>query len=173
VVKGIVRKFTNYGAFIELKDGIEGLLHIKDISWTKRISHPSDELKTGQEIECKLLSIDQETHRLSVGLKQMSEDPLKKFVEEHAIGDIIPNATITRVLDKGLVVEVGVDGFIPYSQMQDPPKELQREYSIGDKITVRLIEINEEKRRFVFSQTEYEPAVEKKESADSEEKDNS
>jgi len=173
VVKGIVRKFTNYGAFIELEDGIEGLLHIKDISWTKRISHPSDELKTGQEIECKILSIDQETHRLSVGLKQMSEDPLKKFVEEHAIGDIIPNATITRVLDKGLVVDVGVDGFVPYSQMQDPPKELQGEYSIGDRITVRLIEINEEKRRLVFSQTEDEPAVEEKESADSEDKDNS
>ncbi|MDO9576055.1 MAG: S1 RNA-binding domain-containing protein, partial [bacterium] len=74
---------------------------------------------------------------------------------------------------KGLVVDVGVDGFVPYSQMQDPPKELQGEYSIGDRITVRLIEINEEKRRLVFSQTEDEPAVEEKESADSEDKDNS
>lgn len=173
VVKGVVRKFTNYGAFVELEDGIEGLLHIKDISWTKRISHPSDELRTGQEIDCKVLSIDEETHRLSVGLKQMREDPLKKFVEEHAIGDIIPNARITRVLDKGLVVDVGVDGFVPYSQIQNPPKELQRAYSIGDKVTVRLIEINEEKRRLVFSQTEYEPVVEESERVDSEEKDDS
>ncbi len=173
VVKGIVRKFTNYGAFVELEDGIEGLLHIKDISWTKRIAHPSDELKTGQEIECKVLSIDEEIHRLSVGLKQMQEDPLKKFVEEHAIGDIIPNAVATRVLDKGLVIDVGVDGFIPYSQMQNPPKELQGKYSVGDKITVRLIEINEEKRRLVFSQTEYEPAVEEKASEDTDEKDDS
>jgi small subunit ribosomal protein S1 len=172
IVKGIVRKFTNYGAFVELEDGIEGLLHIKDISWTKRISHPSDELKTGQEIECKVLSIDEETHRLSVGLKQIQEDPLKKFVEEHAIGDIIPNTTITRVLDKGLVVDVGVDGFVPYSQMQNPPKELKGEYSVGDKISVRLIEINEEKRRLVFSQAEYEP-IEEEESVDDGEKDNS
>ncbi|MCK4329496.1 30S ribosomal protein S1 [candidate division WOR-3 bacterium] len=160
-VKGIIRKFTNYGAFVELEDGIEGLLHIKDISWTKRISHPADELKSGQEVECRVLSIDQETHRLSVGLKQIEEDPLKKFVEEHAIGDIIPDAIITRVLDKGIVVDIGVEGFVPYSQMQDPPSELRRRYSIGDNIAVRLIEINEEKRRLIFSQSGYEPLLEK------------
>ncbi len=170
-VKGVVRKFTNYGAFVELEDGLEGLLHIKDISWTKRIAHPADELKSGQEIECKVLSIDENTHRLSVGLKQMVEDPLKKFVEEHAIGDIIPDAIITRVLDKGIVVDIGVEGFVPYSQMQSPPSELRRRYNIGDNLAVRLIEINESKRRLIFSQSGYEPLLEKEKAKEAEEEE--
>ncbi|MCD5383674.1 30S ribosomal protein S1 [candidate division WOR-3 bacterium] len=161
VVKGVVRKFTAYGAFVELEDGIEGLLHIKDISWTKRLSHPSDELRTGQDIECKVLSIDIEAQRLSLGLKQMEEDPIRKFVEEHAIGDIIPNVAITRVLDKGLVVDVGgVDGFVPYSHLTEQAGEIRQKYSVDERISVRVIEMDEERRRLIFSQSGYEPVIE-------------
>lgn len=161
VIKGVVRKFTGYGAFIELACGIEGLLHMKDISWTKRISHPSDELKIGEEIECKVLSIDASAHRLSVGLKQMDEDPMRKFMEEHAIGDIIPDVAITRVLDKGLVVDMGgVDGFVPYSHLAEQTGEIRQKYSVGDKISVRLIKMDEGRRRLIFSQSGYEPVIE-------------
>jgi predicted RNA-binding protein with RPS1 domain len=75
IVKGKVRNLTNYGAFVELEEGIDGLLHVSDMSWTRKISHPNEMLEKGQEIECKVLSIDQERRRIALGLKQLSEDP--------------------------------------------------------------------------------------------------
>jgi small subunit ribosomal protein S1 len=117
IISGKVRNLTNFGAFVELEDGIDGLVHISDMSWTRRINHPSEILKKGQQVEVKVLSIDKEKRRISLGLKQVGEDPWPSLVERYPF-----NATVTgpvaKAIDRGLIVIVDgeLEGFVPIGQ---------------------------------------------------------
>ncbi len=115
---GKVRNLTNFGAFVELEEGIDGLVHISDMSWTRRVVHPSEVLKKGDKVDVVVLSIDKERRRISLGLKQVSEDPWPTLAERY-LPDMIVKGKVVRLLDRGVIVDLedGLEGFIPLSQL--------------------------------------------------------
>ena len=155
IVAGKVRGFTNFGAFVELEDGVEGLIHVRDFSWTKRIEYPSDVLRRRERIKCKVLAIDKENHRISLGLKQLTEDPFEIFCKSHSIGDLV-EGKIATILDKGIVVDVGIDGFVPFSHLvREGPRRISDRYKVDETLKLKLIEMNEERRKVILSEKEY------------------
>ena len=118
-VKGKVKNMTNYGAFIEIEPGIEGLLHVNDISWTKKLAHPSPELNKDQEVECVILEIDRERQRISLGMKQLSEDPWLKEIPEKLKKGTVLDGKVTKVTNFGVFVEIldGLEGLLHVSEM--------------------------------------------------------
>jgi predicted RNA-binding protein with RPS1 domain len=117
-VRGKVRNLTNFGAFVELEEGIDGLVHVSDMSWTKRVAHPSEVLKKGDTVEVVVLSIDKEHRRISLGLKQVSDDPWPELAGQFPSGMEI-SGTINRLFDRGAIVDLGngIEGFVPLSQL--------------------------------------------------------
>jgi small subunit ribosomal protein S1 len=118
---GRVRNLTNYGAFVEIEEGIDGLLHVSDMSWTKKISHPSEMLKKGEEIECVVLKVDQEKKRIALGLKQLQPDPWTQDIPTRFhIGDSVPG-TVTKITNFGVFVELeqGLEGLLHVSELAD------------------------------------------------------
>ncbi len=155
IVTGVVKSFSNFGAFIELEDGIEGLLHISDLSWTEHIEHAGDVLKKRQQIKCKVLNIDSKSQRISLGLKQIEDDPLLTLK-----GSISSNVKgkIKEIVEKGIVVKIPVEkykveGFIPYSHLVQ--SSTQGKYNVGDELDIKLLEVDEERRRVILSEREY------------------
>ncbi len=144
-----VRNFTNFGVFVELEEGVDGLIHISDLSWTKKIKHPSEFTKVGAELEVCVLEIDKTNRRLSLGHKQLEENPWDVFETVFTV-DSIHEGTITEMMDKGAVVqlEYGVEGFAT-------PKHLQKEdgtqAKAGEKLQFKVIEFNKESRRIIVS----------------------
>ena len=144
-----VRNFTNFGVFVELEEGVDGLIHISDLSWTKKVKHPSEFTKVGQELEVCVLEIDKANRRLSLGHKQLEENPWDVFETVFTV-DSIHEGTITEMMDKGAVVqlEYGVEGFAT-------PKHLQKEDGSqakqGEKLQFKVIEFNKESRRIILS----------------------
>src|SRR5205085_499823 len=116
-IKGKVVSISDYGAFVELEEGIDGLVHVSDMSWTKRVAHPSEVLKKGDTVEVVILSIDKEHRRISLGLKQVSEDPWPLLAERFPSGMVLSGA-INRLFDRGAIVDLGdgIEGFVPLSQ---------------------------------------------------------
>ena len=116
--KGVVRNLTNFGVFVELDGGIDGLIHISDLSWTKKIKHPGEVLKKGQTIDVQILGLDVDQRRISLGFKQLNENPWEKFGDSFKVGTEV-EGKIVRLLDKGVIVELpfGVEGFVPTSQL--------------------------------------------------------
>jgi small subunit ribosomal protein S1 len=156
-ISGRVRNLTSFGAFVEIEDGIDGLVHISDMSWTKRITHPSEVLNKGDELDVVVLSIDKENHRISLGLKQTSENPWDRMKEQFPEGTEV-EGEVTQILDRGVVVNLDqdIEGFVPLSQLgwdelQSPDKVLRA----GDKIPLRVIEVVPSSRRIVLSVTSY------------------
>ena len=117
-LRGTVRNLTNFGAFVEIEEGIDGLVHISDMSWTKRIRHPSEVIKKGQELDIVVLNIDKERRRISLGHKQTIENPWAKLAVTYAVGNAV-EGTISRILERGVVVDLEgyVEGFVPVSQL--------------------------------------------------------
>ena len=156
-VKGKVVNLTSFGAFIQLEEGVEGLLHISDISWTRRIGHPKDVLDRGKMVECKVLSIDSDERRISLGLKQLREDPLNIFIQEYPINsDVI--GKIYEMLPRGVIVSLGkgLKGFIPFSHLiKKKMRKPDDRYSLGEKLKLKIIEIDEKRRNIVLSEKEY------------------
>jgi small subunit ribosomal protein S1 len=154
VIKGKVRNMTGYGAFIELEEGIDGLLHISDMSWTKKITHPSSMLKKGDEIEAIVLSVDQERKRVALGLKQLSEDMWATDIpEKYKIGDII-SGEVTKLTNFGAFVELedDLEGLLHISEMAENKVEKPEEIvNVGDKVTVMVINIDIEDRKIGLS----------------------
>ncbi|WP_409525108.1 30S ribosomal protein S1 [Nitrincola sp. MINF-07-Sa-05] len=148
VIKGVVKNLTDYGAFIEL-GGIDGLLHITDMAW-KRVKHPSELLSIGQEIDVKVLKYDPERKRVSLGLKQLHEDPWNQLVREKAVGDKV-KARVTNLTDYGCFAEIGdgVEGLVHVSEMDwtnrniHPSKVVQ----VGDEVEVMILDIDQQRRR--------------------------
>ncbi len=152
---GKVRNLTSFGAFVEIEPGIDGLVHISDMSWTKRIQHPSEIVRKGDDVEIVILSVDAENKRISLGLKQTQEDPWGELAGEYAPGMEI-SGPITRLQDKGVAVDLGndVEGFVPLSQigvtnLQNP----EDFFAEGDQLDMRVTEVDPENRRIVLEVT--------------------
>jgi small subunit ribosomal protein S1 len=152
--KGKVRNLTNFGAFVELEDGIDGLIHISDLSWTKKIRHPGEVLKKGDEIEVVVLNVDSDNRRISLGFKQIQDNPWDHFEEKYQPGTIV-QGKVVRLIEKGLLAELpdGVDGFVPMSQLAaDALSKPADRYQIDDVLTLSVLEFNKENKKIVLSE---------------------
>ena len=144
-----VRNFTNFGVFVEIEEGVDGLIHISDLSWTKKIKHPSEFTKIGNDIEVQVLEIDKDNRRLSLGHKQLEENPWDVFENIFTVGSI-HEGTITEMMDKGAVIalEYGVEGFAT-------PKHLVKEdgsqAKLDEKLDFKVIEFNKDSKRIILS----------------------
>jgi small subunit ribosomal protein S1 len=155
--KGIVRNLTNFGVFLELESGVDGLIHISDLSWTKKIRHPGELVKRGDEIEVVVLAVDKEQRRISLGHKQALENPWDKFEESFKVGSEV-EGKIVRHIEKGAIVELAgeVDGFVPHSHMSPVAlKNYVAHFPAGELLSFKVIEFDKEGKRIVLSLTEY------------------
>lgn len=162
-VEGKVRNLTAFGAFVELDEGIDGLVHISDMSWTKRLQHPNEMVKKGDTVRVKILSIDKENRRISLGVKQLVEDPWPMFPTIYPVGSDRSSVPVTRLLDRGLVVEIdpGVEAFVPIQFLGLPDlKKPEEAFKEGDSVPVRLIEVDKTARKIVGSVNDYMKARE-------------
>jgi len=149
--KGIVRNFTNFGVFVELEEGIDGLIYISDLSWTKKIKHPSEFTNVGDTLEVEVLELDVEGRKLSLGHKQTTENPWDKYETEFALGTV-HTATISDVVDKGATIDFNEDitAFIPQRHLE---KEDGKKLGKGDEAEFKIIEFNKDFKRVVASHT--------------------
>lgn len=150
--KGIVRNFTNFGVFVELEEGVDGLIYISDLSWTKKIKHPREFCNTGEKIEVIVLELDVENRKLSLGHKQLTENPWNKYENEFAL-DTIHNSEIFEIVPKGATVKFNDDviAFIPSRHMvKEDGSKLQR----GESVDLKVIEFNKDSKRVVLSHTQ-------------------
>ncbi len=152
-VTGKVRALKDFGAFVEIEEGIEGLIHNADMSWTKRIKHPREELKKGQEVETIILGIDQENRRITLGLKQTQEDPFYSISRELKEGDVI-KAKIVDLPKPGVVVQLnyGIEGFVPMNHLARGGKKAKEKYVIGEELELKVIRVDVEHRRIALSE---------------------
>ncbi len=146
-----VRNFTNFGVFVEIEEGIDGLIHISDLSWTKKIKHPGEFTQVGADIEVVVLEIDKENRRLSLGHKQLEENPWNEFEGQFAI-DTIHKGTVTELTDKGAIVSLGenIDGFAPAKQLV---KEDGTTLKAGETADFKVIEFSKATKRITLSHT--------------------
>ncbi|MCF7912297.1 MAG: 30S ribosomal protein S1 [Candidatus Cloacimonetes bacterium] len=167
-LKGKIKSLTPFGAFVEIEENIEGLIHISDISWTKRIYHPREIFSKGQEIEVKVLSIDSTLHRIALGVKQLTRDPWENLDEFLPINTEI-SATIVKIISKGILVDVSVDdnlveGFVPLSHLAIPGlKKADIVFEVKEQLPLKIIELDLENRRLILSVKAYFFARDKKE----------
>ena len=149
--KGVVRNFTNFGVFIELEEGVDGLVYISDLSWTKKVKHPSELLTLGEEIEVVVLELDVEGRKLSLGHKQTQDNPWDKYADEFALNSIHKTA-ITEIVDKGATIKFNEDviAFVPQRHME---KEDGSKLTKGEEAEFKIIEFNKEFKRVVASHT--------------------
>ena len=156
VIKGKVRNIAAFGAFIELKEGVDGLVHISDMSWTKKINHPGELLKKNDTIDVKVLDIDVEKRRISLGIKQLTDDPWTGLSKQFAVG-VETECEVARILDRGMIVNLtdSVEGFIPLNQLGqdvDHPSEIHK---VGEKIFAEVVEFDLEGRKIILSISDY------------------
>ncbi|TMQ56794.1 MAG: 30S ribosomal protein S1 [Candidatus Eisenbacteria bacterium] len=152
-VKGKVRNLTNFGAFVELEEGIDGLVHVSDMSWTKRVAHPSEVLKKGDTVEVVILSIDKEHRRISLGLKQVSDDPWPELAERFPASMEVKGSVI-RLFDRGAIVDLGdgIEGFIPLSQIGiDDLKRPGDAFETGEELTMKVTRVDVPNHRLILS----------------------
>ncbi len=161
-ISGKVRNLTSFGAFIEIEPGIDGLIHISDMSWTKRVQHPSEVVKKNDEVEVMILNIDPENKRISLGLKQLQDDPWLGIAEAHPVGMDI-EGRIARYQDSGLVVDLGKDleGFVPQSQLPlAEGQSVEQETTIRQPVALKVLEVDPIHHRIVLAATEFLPMPE-------------
>ena len=154
LVKGVVRNLTNYGAFVEIDDGIDGLLHVTDMSWTRKVTHPSEMLEKGQEVECKVLSVDQQRRRIALGLKQMADDPWTTDIPGRYKSADVVQGTVTKITHFGVFVglEDGLEGLLHISEISDDKVENAEEVvKVGDQIEVKILRVDVEERKIGLS----------------------
>lgn len=152
-VKGKVRNWTQYGAFVELEDGIDGMIHVTDLSWTRRPAHPSECLQKGQEVEAIVLDVNPKEQRISLGLKQAQTDPWADIVSKYAVGAII-KGKVSKVASFGAFVELeeGVDGLVHISQISDQRIEKVKDaLQIGQEVEARVVKVDRGERRIGLS----------------------
>jgi small subunit ribosomal protein S1 len=162
-INGKVRNLTSFGAFVEIEPGIDGLIHISDMSWTKRVQHPSEVVKKGDAVDVVILNIDAENKRISLGLKQAEEDPWLKIGETYPIGMELRGRSV-RLMDKGVVVDLGndIEGFVPISQLGIPdienPGDAVKE---GQVLELKVLEVDPIHHRIVLAVIGYpdEPII--------------
>ena len=152
-VKGKVRNFTNYGAFVELEEGVDGMIHVSDMSWARKINHPSEVLKKGDEVEAIVLEVSPENQRISLGLKQAQEDPWAGISGRYRIGQLI-KGKVSKLASFGAFVELeeGVDGLVHISQISDDHVAKIRDVlQPGQEVEARVIKIDPIDRRIGLS----------------------
>ena len=155
--RGAVRNITNFGVFVELEPGVDGLVHISDLSWTKKIRHPGEFVKKGEEIDVVILGIDLDQRRISLGHKQVRDNPWDVFSEDYRVG-VQTQGRIVRIIEKGVIVELpqGVDGFVPTSQLSFAPvKNIADFFRVDENLPLRVIEFDKEAKKIVLSAVEY------------------
>src|SRR5512146_175720 len=158
-LKGKVRNLTSFGAFVEIEPGIDGLIHISDMSWTKRVQHPSEVVKKGDEVDVLILNVDAENKRISLGLKQAQDDPWLRIGETYPVGTEL-RGRVLRLMDKGVVVDIGndIEGFIPMSQLGIPelhnPADAVKE---GQAVDLKVLEVDPIHHRIVLAATNFPP----------------
>ena len=156
VVEGAISNIVDFGAFVDL-DGIDGLIHISELSWS-HVNHPSEVVSIGDVVKVKVLDIDHDRQRISLGLKQTQEDPWQKVIDTHAIGDVL-EGTVTKIVSFGAFVEIynGVEGLVHISELSEQHVENPRQVlNEGDVVRVRILEIDTERRRLSLSAKQVE-----------------
>ena len=162
--KGSVRNITNFGVFVELEQGVDGLIHISDLSWTKKIRHPGEMVKKGDQIEVVILDVDVQQRRISLGHKQVNENPWDSFAEIYKV-DAETEGKVVRIIEKGVIVELpmGVDGFVPVSQLATTQiRNIAEMFHLGDTLPLKVIEFDKESKKIVLSAVEYLKGKEQK-----------
>lgn len=152
-VKGIVRNLTEFGAFVELEEGIDGLIHVSDMSWTRKVSHPKDVLKKGQEVEAQVLMVDQVNRKLSLGLKQLGMDPWEEVASKLSNGALV-SGTVTKVASFGVFVEIekDVEGLLHISETDLASAQLlETSYPVGKKLHTKIVKIDVPSRKIALS----------------------
>lgn len=152
-IKGPVRNLTAYGAFVELEEGIDGMVHVSDMSWTRKINHPSEVLKKNDEVEAIVLSIDKANQRVSLGLKQLEDDPWSHIDERFKVGDLV-KGTVAKIASFGAFVNLDgdIDGLIHISQLSEEHVEKVKDViKVGDEIEARVIKVDKVERRIGLS----------------------
>jgi small subunit ribosomal protein S1 len=156
-ISGKVRNLTSFGAFVEIEPGIDGLIHISDMSWTKRIQHPSEVVRKGDEVDVVILNIDADNKRISLGLKQAQEDPWLAIGEEYPVGREL-EGTINRFQDKGVVIDISDDleGFVPQTHLPLPETQNAEDVlKVGQRAAVTVIEVDPIHHRMLLSAREF------------------
>ncbi|MCD8480820.1 MAG: S1 RNA-binding domain-containing protein [Candidatus Cloacimonetes bacterium] len=151
-----VKSLTAFGAFVEIEEGIDGLVHISDISWTKRIYHPREIFRKGQEVESIILSIDRAQHRIALGVKQLAPDPWESLNEKLPVNTEV-KGKISKLIPKGVLVDIPLDndvveGFIPISHLALPKLEHSEDaFHVGEELPLKVIELDMDNRRLILS----------------------
>ncbi len=152
-VHGKVRNFTSYGAFIQLEDGIDGMVHVSDMSWTRKINHPTELLQKGQEVDTVVLEVDSSNQRISLGLKQAQEDPWSNITAHYTVGQMV-TGKVSKIASFGAFIELdgGVDGLVHISQISDEHVERVKDaLKVGQDVEARIVRIDRDERRIGLS----------------------
>ena len=153
VVDGKVRNMTDFGAFVEVEEGVEGLVHVSDLSWTKKIKHPSEILKKGQDVQAVVLNVDAENQRLSLGIKQLEPDKWEEFFAQKQIGDVV-RGRIVRLTSFGAFVEVseGIEGLCHISELDEKRiEDPEKHFAVGQELDIKIIKMNLLERKIGLS----------------------
>jgi small subunit ribosomal protein S1 len=170
-VEGVVQNLASYGAFIEIEEGIDGLLHVSDMSWTQKVSHPSEVLEKGQKVKCVVLSVDQDKKRVALGLKQLEEDPWVRQIPEKYVPGQIVHGTVTKVTNFGVFLELepGLEGLLHVSELADHKVENPEEVvEIGQDLEVKILRVDADERKIGLSLKRVQWAAEEEEAAEAE-----
>src|SRR6476469_6895886 len=154
VIEGKVRNIANYGAFVEIEEGIDGLLHVSDLSWTKKIGHPSEVLKKGETIQAVVLSVDQEKQRIALGLKQMQEDPWQTVIPQNYRPGMVVHGQVTKIANFGVFVELepGLEGLLHISEISDQKIEKPEDaVKVGQDVEVKILRVDSDERKIGLS----------------------
>ena len=153
IITGRVRNLTDFGAFVEVGEGIDGLIHISDMSWTERVEHPSEVLQKGEQVEVAVLSVDAERQRLSLGLKQLGPNVWDNYAEEHQQGEVV-QGKVTKLTNFGAFLDLGggIEGLVHVSEISDQHiKDPADEFEVGDSLKVKILKIDTETKKISLS----------------------
>jgi small subunit ribosomal protein S1 len=156
-VVGEIRNLASFGAFVEIKEGVDGLIHVSDMSWTKKITHPNELVKKGDKVECVVLAVDREKRRISLSMKHLTEDPWDVVETTHPVDSEV-KGKIVRLLDRGVVVELddGLEGFIPVSKLSAEFIKVPADaFKVGDDVPAVVTEIDMDNRKLYLSVADY------------------
>jgi small subunit ribosomal protein S1 len=152
-VKGKIRNLTSYGAFIELEEGMDGMIHVSDMSWTRKINHPSEVIKKGDEVEALVLEVDKANQRIAVGMKQLTPDPWEGIDQLYKVGDLV-TGNVTKLASFGAFVGLQheIDGLVHISQISEERiDKIKNVLKVGQEVTARVIKIDKSDRRIGLS----------------------
>src|SRR5439155_15483023 len=162
IISGTVRNLTNYGAFIEIEEGIDGLLHVSDMSWVRKVSHPSEVVQKGQKVTCIVLNVDQERKRVALGLKQMANDPWEGDIPGRYTPGLVVKGKVTKLTNFGVFVELeaGLEGLLHISELSEEKVENPEELlKVGEEVEVKVLRVDTKDRKIGLSRRDLHGGV--------------